>query len=408
MRGSLVRRTWEYNPAHYAPPKYRRACHYEAFIPDDIADFREPLSGELAGVVSEAEMAIHQLNGGSQRVLAPLARLLLRSESIASSRIEGIQVDARDLARAEAKIERGARVGVSVHEVLANIDAMELAIEHASNAESISIENIVEIHTLLMEHARNSHVAGLIRTEQNWIGGNEFNPCGADFVPAPPEEVQRLLQDIARAINDDSLPPIVQAGLVHAQFETIHPFHDGNGRTGRALIHVVLHRRGVTPRFVPPISVVLASKKDRYIEGLTAFRNGETASWITMFAAAAAQSANLATGYLREVENLKEEWRVALKAASNPRADALAWKIIEILPGNPIISVPIAVAATGRTKAAAGEAMTQLEAAGILIRTSESKGNRAWEATGLLDLLGDLESGVSPTPENPAERHGES
>ena len=150
-----------------------------------------------------------------------------------------------------------------------------------------------------MERATNQHVAGRIREEQNWIGGNDYNPCGADFVPPPPEHVLPLLDDLFDAMDDDRLPPLVQAALVHPQFETIHPFHDGNGRTGRALIHVVLNRRGIAPEYVLPISVVLANNRDRYIAALTAFREDGTGQWIEHFAAATATAANLASAYLQ-------------------------------------------------------------------------------------------------------------
>ena len=396
MLGRFVSRTWEYDPVHYAPPRYRRSCHYKAFIPDDLANFAKPLTGELAGAVSDAETAIHQLNARALPGLAPLARLLLRSESIASSKVEGMQVNGRDLARAEAKLETGGKAGANTREILANIDAMELAIDHASVADAFSAQNIVEIHRLLMASAANHHVAGVIRTEQNWIGGNNYNPCGADFVPPPPEELPRLLADLCEAINEEHLPPVVQAGLVHAQFETIHPFHDGNGRTGRALIHVVLRRRGMTPRYVPPISIVLASRKARYIEGLSNFREDNFTSWLTTFASATTQSANLANAYLGEVEMLQNEWRAMLAGTVNPRSDAAAWKIIDVVPAHPMITVAVAVAVVGRTKAAISEAMAHLESAGVLIRASQGTRNRTWEASGLLDLLSDFESGVTP------------
>ena len=111
-----------------------------------------------------------------------------------------------------------------------------------------------------------------------------MQPCGAAFVPPPPGEVDPLLDDLCAFINDVALPPLVQAAIAHAQFETIHPFEDGNGRTGRALVQVVLRRRGLTPAFVPPISVVLARDKDRYLKGLTLFREDRLADWIELFA----------------------------------------------------------------------------------------------------------------------------
>jgi Fic family protein len=172
--------------------------------------------------------------------------------------------------------------------------------------------------------APNARVDGRIRTVQNWIGGNDHNPCGADFVPPPPEHVEPLLADLCGAMADESLPPLVQAALVHAQFETIHPFGDGNGRTGRTLIHVVLRRRGLAEVFVPPISVVFARDRDRYIDGLTAYRNGEVDRWIETFATATVQATDLAAAYLDRVVQLTERWREMLRAASNPRADAAA------------------------------------------------------------------------------------
>jgi Fic family protein len=272
MPGQLIQRIWQSDPTIYAPAKYKRACRYDAFVPDKLIGMPLSLEATIAGVVSEAEQAIRSLNETAKPALAPLARLLLRTESIASSKVEGMQLGARELARAEARIETGRSASATAIEVLANIDAMTLALEEASLAERFGVPEITAIHHRLMERATNKHVAGRIRTQQNWIGGNDHNPCGADFIPPPPEDVDPLLTDLCETINDDLLPPLVQAALVHAQFETIHPFYDGNGRTGRALIHVVLRRRGVTPAYVPPISVALAAAKGRYIDGLTKFR----------------------------------------------------------------------------------------------------------------------------------------
>ena len=395
MRGSLVRRTWEYDPSRYAPPRFRRACHYESFIPAGLTSFDEAFPADLTGVVSDAESAVHELNSHARPTLAPLARLLLRTESIASSKVEGMQVDARDLARAEARPENGGKAGATAGEVLANIDAMELAIDHASGSRTVTLDDLVSIHRALMATAPNRHVAGVVRTEQNWIGGNNYNPCGASFVGPPPEEVPRLLEDLCAAINDDVLPPVIQAGLVHAQFEVIHPFLDGNGRTGRALIHIVLRRRGLTPRYVPPISVVLAGDKGTYIAGLDAYALGDIGGWLTTFAAATAQSAELATAYLGRVAGLQDRWRATLRESSNPRADSVAWTLIGVLPAHPMISVPAAVAATGRTKAVVNEALRKLETAGVVSRASRGQRNRTWEAAGLLDLLADLEAGVA-------------
>ena len=184
---------------------------------------------------------------------------------------------------------------------------------------------------------------------------------------------------------------------MHAQFETIHPFADGNGRAGRALIHLVFRRRKVAPAYVPPISVVLATARDRYIEGLTGFRADGVAEWVVQFATAARSAAKLASAYLEQVQELSAAWRAKLAAQpAAPRADAAAWKVIETLPAHPMITAPVAAAATRRSKPQVYEALGQLQAAGVLIPLSESKRNRSWEAAGLLDLLEGLEAGQLP------------
>lgn len=381
-----------------APAKYRKACGYDAFVPDPLDRLQLALPLELASLVSDAGSGIRTLNNAAEHALRPLARLLLRTESIASSKVEGMQMGVRELARAEARMETGGKGSQTAIDILDNVDAMELAIAEAANKDRFGQESILAIHRRLMTHDQRRQIVGRFRTEQNWIGGNDYNPCGADFVPPTPEEVPRLLEDLCEAINGDLLPPIVQAALVHAQFETIHPFDDGNGRTGRALIHVILKRRGLAPAYVPPISVVLAAGKGRYIEGLTRFRQDVEGVlvWIDQFASAAARSAALARNYLGEVQALQAEWRDRLKATSALRADTAAWAVIEVLPAYPILTAPVAAAATGRSRAPVYEAIAQLEAAGVLIPLSQSRRNRSWEAAGLLDLVAGLEAGRMP------------
>lgn len=399
MLGRYERRTWQYDPTLAAPLRYRRACSYDVFIPVPIEELDISVSGSRVAVLSEAEAAIQELNAGRHSALAPLARLLLRTESIASSKVEGLQINARALARAEVSNEIGQRATPTALEVLGNIDAMQLAIENATAEEAVGVEQIVEIHRVLLERAPNSHIAGHIRAEQNWIGGNDFNPCGAAFVPPPPEELDLLLGDLCRFCADDRLPPLIQAAIAHAQFETIHPFQDGNGRTGRALVQVILRRRGLAPEYVPPISVILAGNKEQYISGLKAYREGRVEAWLEVFAVSATRAAHLARLYLQAVEGLQDQWRELLRNSARIRADAAAWKIINVLPGQPVITSPTAVARVERTKPAVNQAIEQLVVAGVLIPVSDGKRNRAWEAAGLLDLLSGLEAGEAPEGE---------
>lgn len=396
MRGHYETRTWQARPElTQAPPRHRRACEYEIFLPEPLEASTYGLSGELAAVVSEAELAISQLSHFAPR-LAPLARLLLRTEAIASSKVEGLQVGAKQLARAEVRDDVGRRASVEALEILANVDAMRFAIEETASAERVTPEEIVSVHRVLMERSH-PRIAGRPRDKQNWIGGNDYNPCKADFVPPPPEMVDPLLEDLCRFCERDDLPALVQASLAHAQFETIHPFDDGNGRTGRALVQVILKRRGLAPTYVPPISVVLARDKDRYIKGLTAYRDDRVEDWIEVFSLAASEASKLAERYLDQVTALQEEWRARLRRSVNPRSDAAAWNLIEILPAHPVVTLRVGIDATGKSKPAVNGALADLAAADVLRPLSASQRNRAWEASELLDLIVDLEEGVAPT-----------
>ena len=396
MRGRLVRQTWKHDPTLYAPPRYRRACGYDSFIPDPLdfsssGDFELP--AELAATLSEVEGRVSELNRTADRALSSLSRLLLRTESIASSKVEGMQADARALAMAEAKLRLGRSVGQQAREIIANIEAMEQAVQRAAEADRFSVEDLLQVHAALMNRFPASRLAGQLRQSQNWIGGNDYNPCGADYVPPPPDKVVPLLDNLCEFAESELVPPMMQAAIAHAQFETIHPFDDGNGRTGRALVQVVLRRRGSAPRFVPPISVVLSQRRDSYIEGLIDFREGRLTKWITTFAAATAQAAELAIQYSDLVRDLLQFWQGRLRQTSNPRADAAAWAILDELPAYPAITVPDAVRATGRSQPAVNAAFSQLEEAGILTPLGQSRRNRAWEPQGLLDLIIAFESG---------------
>ena len=325
------------------------------------------------------------------RLLDPLLHLLMRSESIASSRIEGIQVDARVLALAEARRRAGRRVGSRAREVISNVEAMELAIGRAAAVDQLSPHELLSVHEVLMRD--HLPTAGQLRTVQNWIGGNDHNPCGADFVPPPPEFVSELMEDLCAFCNANQAPALVQAAIAHAQFETIHPFDDGNGRTGRALMHILLRRRGLTARVTPPISVALSHARSAYINGLVSFRADDLEQWLEVCIAAVLSSVALAERYRTSVAELLAEWRQRLRDGANPRSDAAAWLILDRLPAYPVLNRSDAAEFSGRSLPAVDLGLRQLEDAGVLepIR-DQSPSRRSWEPSGLLDLIIRLES----------------
>jgi len=383
------------------PRGARRGCDYEAYLPDCLAGQRISLSGEVAADVADAEGAVARLSreAGALADSEAVARLLLRAEAVASSRIEGLEVGGRRLLKAQLAVDLGQEPSdVTATEVLNNIEAMRWAVESLSTARPIAVEDLLAIHERLLTGTSLGRYAGKVREQQNWIGGSSYNPCSAAFVPPPCEHVWELLEDLCRFCNEDSAPAVVQAALAHAQFETIHPFIDGNGRTGRALIHVILRRRGLAPVVLPPVSLVLASWSQHYVDGLTATRcNSEPTSreavegldaWIGLFAAATERAVTDAEAYEQRVAAVQQAWRRRL---GRVRANSAVDWLIDALPGAPIVTVQSAAALIGRSEQAVNEAIARLQRTDVLKQTSVGRRNRAFEATDLLDAFTDLE-----------------
>jgi Fic family protein len=318
--------------------------------------------------------------------LEALARRLLRAESAASSRIEGLVLSQRRLARAEA--EEGDARDETARSVLGNVAAMEEAVALGSGARPLRLPDILALHRVLMLATTTPEIAGALRDRQTWIGGNAFNPGRADFVPPPPEIVKVLMIDLVAFVNRTDLPPVVQAAVAHAQFETIHPFADGNGRVGRAIVHVVLRRRGLAPRFVPPVSLVFAADAKAYVAGLSASREERPGDWLLLFAQALERAAAKSSELALRLAELQEKWR---QRAGYPRRHSSAEALIVQLPAHPIVTVATAQKLLGRSKQAVNEAIAALADKGVLRAITLAKRNRAWEARELFDLINDVE-----------------
>jgi Fic family protein len=387
----LVRCLWEADPAALGARRHRASFWFDAHVPDLLADGVFPLDASDAALLAEAERAVLELNLDPP-VLASLeavARRLLRTESVASSRIEGLVLSQRRLAKAEA----GGRdpLDETASSVLANVRAMEGAIALGASSESWSVERLVALHRLLMADGPQANIAGRVRERQNWVGGGAVSPRGAEFIPPPADLVPGLLDDLVGFLARDDLSPVLQAALAHAQFETIHPFADGNGRVGRALIHAVLRRRRLAERYVPPVSLVLAAHADAYVRGLTAFRQGRLGDWLALFADAVLRAAGHARRLAGDLMALQEGWT---SAAGHPRRDSSAADIIRLLPAYPLVNGATVQALTGRSKQAVNEALTRLEATGVVRQVTVGKRHRMWEAAGLFDLVNAFERSV--------------
>lgn len=372
----------------------RQGGTYEVFLPAEIADRDFALDGDVVAVVARATRALAQLNASHPRLasLGAIASALLRSESAASSRIEDLAVSQRRLARAALERDRRPGRDQKAIEILGNVEAMKTAVALGAGGEAISVEDIAEIHRVLLRFTSDRSIAGVIREKQNWIGGNAFNPLSAVYVPPPPDLVRPLLEDLCRFMVRDDLAPIVQAAVAHAQFENIHPFADGNGRVGRALIHVVLRRTDEAVNYVPPVSVVLAAVQRSYIAGLAEFSAGDVSSWCDLFASATEQSVYEAQRLAAEIDELEAAW---LERFGATRSDSAVRQVLSHLPGQPVIDVSAARALTGRSHAAIQKALAQLEQAEVLRPLNEKKWGRSWECIELLELVEAFEEAVT-------------
>jgi Fic family protein len=395
----VIHRHWPGNPD--APSRRgRETCEYEAYWPDPLVDRTITLDGDVAADVTDAEAAIVRLDTKASALAntEALARLLLRAESVASSRIEGLEIGARKLLRAELAHELGEQTSdVTADEVLGNIDAMNRAISEIGPGDQITVDTLLRFHRHLMVGYRDRDHAGNLRQKQNWIGGSAYNPCTAAFVPPPPGLVPDLLEDLCSFCNGDSLSAVAQAALAHAQFETIHPFADGNGRTGRGLIHLVLRRRGLATRVLPPISLVLATWANDYVDGLAATRyRGPAAGkeahkglnlWVGRFAGACIRAVDDAASFEQRIQQIQASWRAQLGSV---RSGAAADLLLRSLPGVPVLTVNGAAELIGRSFPQTNEAIARLTEAGVLSQVSVGKRNRAFEAKDVINAFTDL------------------
>jgi Fic family protein len=377
----------------------RSTCSYRAYVPDPLLGRPLTLPADLVADLADADRAVADLQDSETGLASveSVARLLLRAEAVGSSYIEGLQVSARRL----AKEEFAERVGLPTSDdtaraVLGNIQAMSSALALADLDRAITVEDLRALHKDLLAGTRDAHWGGVIREEQNWIGGQ--NPCRAAYVPPPPDYVPELLGDLCSYMSGDDHPAIVQAALAHAQFETIHPFVDGNGRVGRALIHVVLRRRGLATSFVPPVSLILATNAGAYIAGLVSFRydapGGDPAAnegalqWIDRFVNELLRSCTDAAAFADQLGQIENRWRIA---AGNPRRGSAADLLLTALPGLPILTVETAAEAIRRHRTNVNDAVNLLRDSGILRQGTIGRRNRVFEVVDLLDAITQLE-----------------
>ncbi|UUO02306.1 Fic family protein [Mycolicibacterium novocastrense] len=366
---------WEPHVSRYASSTRPKYGTYHPALPAAIA----ALALELPpAVLAEAEAASREITrfdaelGGE---IAPFAAVLLRSESAASSQIENLTASARAIAEAELPGGRGKH---NAELVVANTRAMTAAI---ALSEAIDADAILAMHATLMA-GDPQHTAGEFRTEPVWIGGGS-TPIGATFVGPRHELVPGAIDDLIAFAQRADVPVLPQIAVAHAQFETIHPFTDGNGRTGRALVQAMLRNKGLTRQVTVPISAGLLSETDAYFAALTAYRDGDAAPIVERFSEASIRSTANGRELIADLESIRASWNDRIVA----RADSAVWKVADLLTRRPVVNAALLAQELGIESTNAHRYLNPLAEAGILVETTSGPRNRVWRSPEVLAAL---------------------
>lgn len=400
--GSFQDQYWQSDGAYGIARRDRQSGPYRTYLPDPLLPRPLLASAELSVRAAEAENAVRvACQGPNASALEGISRFLLRSEAIASSLIEGIAASPQQVALAELAQEEDVRgFSEQARLVANNITILRKASSDLPKIDRVRVSDVIDLHAALLPGEKHQG----LRTVQNWIGGSNWHPLDADFVPPPAHRVEQLMSDLVAYLNGSMHAPIVQAALVHAQFETIHPFTDGNGRVGRALIHTVLTRRGLSSRAILPVSLVLSTLRERYVLGLTGYRYvGDPRTpeavegigvWLTTFFDAVLVAAEQATQLAGEIDILRADWlkriaahRAAFGRRTTPRADSATARILEMLNETPVMTTATATRLLGISFPPARTALEELADAAVVRRKTVDRGTTAYIAKDVLDLV---------------------
>ncbi len=357
-------------------------------IPENIKNLSLTISSELAQEIDTATAQIVNLESTVGSTLAPISSLLLRTESIASSKIEMISASSEDYTRAA----HGNRSNDSATAMVAATSAISELLTSVTTDRHIELPQLLNTHrTLMIADSFESNYAGRMRDMQNWVGGSDHSPRGALLIPPPPEFISDLLEDLITFCHRTDLPALVQATIAHAQFETIHPFTDGNGRIGRALINAVLRTRGLTAHVVIPIASALVSSRENYFASLESFRNGDLEPILRSFAAATRIAAAESEVTANNLVEISLNWQQVL---GRSRTQSAPNRLLELLQAQPTITAADAQKWLGVGTSGAYAAISRLETAGIIHPLTSRQRNQVWAAGAILQELDDLDSRI--------------
>ncbi|WP_146340537.1 Fic family protein [Nesterenkonia sp. NBAIMH1] len=357
--------------------QHRRSRPYQAALAPEIAELNPErhLSPETLELAHEATAAAIRFDQYAARLPVAMPAVLLRTEAASSSQIENITAGARNLAVAML----GLPAKENAAEVAANTASMTQAL---TLGRELTEETVLGIHHALMKDAW-PEIAGRWRTRQVWIGASSFSPHGADFTAPHHSRLAAAAEDWFRFSNRRDIEPLVLSAVSHAQFETLHPFEDGNGRTGRVLVHTTLRRLGVTAESTVPVSAGLLRSTRRYFEALTAYREGELDPIVQEMANSALSAVQNGRVLGAELGEILSTWEGAIRA----RRGSAAWRLAEHIFEQPVVDASWAAERLNVSDRTARNAIQSLEEAGVLEQPSTMRRNQVWQATAVIDAM---------------------
>jgi Fic family protein len=366
----------------------------DAFIPCNLPPADPPLDlgGEVGVLLAQATESLRllELAGDLVPSIEWFVYAFVRKEAVLSAQIEGTQATLMDLLEVEASGE--APVDAGVEEVCGYVSALNFAWDQVERADGLplSVRLLSQVHARLLHGARGAtKQPGEIRQSQNWIGGTR--PGNASFVPPPPHRLADLLSEFEQAIHGESeLPPLVRVGLLHVQFETLHPYLDGNGRLGRLLVALLLRHWGLLTRPMLYLSLFLKKHRQEYYRRLSAVReHGDWEGWLAFFLEGVKTVADEAVVTARRLHAIVNDNRALLLKQDD--ATVFSLRLFELLPEHPILTVNRVVELLDCSRPAAGKALHVMQAAGILTALDDRKKNRAFVFE---EYLADLRQGT--------------
>jgi Fic family protein len=364
---------------------------YRAFIPAALP-YDPPLryAPGLLALLSEADQELARLDAATEFLPNPdlFVRMYVRKEAVLSSQIEGTQASLVDVLEHEA---HAARAGAKpVTEVVNYVRAMNLGLERLATL-PLSLRLLREIHAELLRGARGSErTPGEFRRSQNWIGPERCSLAEARYVPPPPDEANAAMGDLERFLHDGSpLPILVRAALVHAQFETIHPFLDGNGRVGRLLITFLLCARGVLRRPMLYLSYDFKRRRQEYYDRLQAVRDtGDVEGWVWFFLEGVRDVAREGTDTARRILRLREEHRILVTAQLKNSTTGI--ELLDSLFERPVVTVQLVQDLLGRSYPAANDLIAGFVNLGLLREITGGARNRVFQYDPYVAIFGEL------------------